>query len=123
MVVDRAMPTANAPTMGDRPIEPASAAAPKNAAVTIPSMLPLACHRDVCMRRGMRNTDATSMAPKKPRTCSMVNVTSIMSTLAAPPSEPASDVTTERTAMASMSSTTAAPMISAPRASLSCRTR
>ena len=44
MVVDNAIPTANAPTIGDSPIEPASAAAPKNDAVAIPSTLPFAFH-------------------------------------------------------------------------------
>ena len=45
LVVDNAIPTANAPTIGDNPIEPASAAAPKNDAVAIPSTLPFAFHK------------------------------------------------------------------------------
>ena len=39
-VADNAIPTANAPTIGDNPNVPAIAAAPKNDAVAIPSTLP-----------------------------------------------------------------------------------
>ena len=92
---------------------PASAAAPKNAAVTIPSMLPLAFHTGELISLGMRKTEAISIAAKNPSTSSMVNVTIIMSMSSSPlPSPPTSDVTTDSTAMASMSSTTAAPMMS-----------
>ena len=43
-VLATAIPTENAPTIGDSPTAAAIADAPKNDAVTIPSMLPLAFH-------------------------------------------------------------------------------
>ncbi len=110
-VVDRAIPTAKAPTIGDSPMVPANAAAPKNDAVAIPSTLPWAFHRRVDMRRGITTTAAISMAAKTPSTCSMVMVTSVMSMLSRPSALPAMDVTTDSTAIASMSSTMAAPII------------
>ena len=112
LVVDSAIPTAKAPTMGDRPMEPASAAAPKNDAVAIPSTLPLAFQSRGVTRRGIRNTEASSMMAKKASTWNMVIMISKMSISTIPESLPTRDVTTDRTAMASMSSTIAAPMIS-----------
>ena len=48
-VAERAIPTANAPTIGDNPSDPAIAAAPKNDAVAIPSILPLDFHNLVAV--------------------------------------------------------------------------
>ena len=105
------MPTANAPTIGERPSDPARAAAPKNTAVTTPSIPPRAFHIFWLIIFGTRNTAASSMAAKKPSTSSMVSVTSVMLMSPMVPSV-AIDDTTESTAMASMSSMTAAPIMS-----------
>ena len=106
------MPTANAPTMGDSPIDPANAAAPKNDAVAIPSTLPLAFHNRGVIIFGITITATISMIAKNPRTWRIVIMTSVRSILSTPASDPAIDVTTDNTAIAKMSSTTAAPMIS-----------
>jgi hypothetical protein len=44
-VLATAIPTENDPTIGERPTKAAIAEAPKNDAVTIPSMLPFAFHK------------------------------------------------------------------------------
>ena len=106
------MPTANAPTIGDKPMDPARAAAPKNAAVAIPSTLPFAFHILGVIIFGITTTDTMSIIAKNPNTCKIVIVTSVMSMLSTPPSDPAMDVTTDRTAIARISSTIAAPMMS-----------
>ena len=112
MLVDNAIPTANAPTIGDNPIDPASAAAPKNDAVAIPSTLPFAFHSLGVMIFGITTTATINIIAKNPNTFKIVIVTSVMSILSTPPSEPAIDVTTDNTAIAKISSITAAPMIS-----------
>ena len=110
-MVDNAIPTANAPTIGDSPIEPASAAAPKNDAVAIPSTLPFAFHNLGVIIFGITTTATTNIITKNPNTFKIVIVTSVMSMLSTPPSDPAIEDTTDNTAIAKISSTTAAPMI------------
>ena len=66
--VERAIPTANAPTIGDSPINPANAAAPKNDAVAIPSILPLAFHNLGVTTLGIINTAAINIMAKNPST-------------------------------------------------------
>ena len=58
-VLATAIPTENDPTIGDSPTAAAIADAPKNDAVTIPSMLPLAFHN----LSGFTILGITSMAP------------------------------------------------------------
>ena len=77
LVVDNAIPTANAPTIGDKPIEPASADAPKNDAVAIPSTLPFAFHNLGVIILGITIIETINIIAKNPRTLRMVNVTSI----------------------------------------------
>ena len=93
-------------------MEPARAAAPKNAAVAIPSTLPFAFHSLGVIIFGITTTATTNIIAKNPSTFKMVIVISVMSMLSTPHSDPAMDVTTDNTAIASMSSTIAAPMIS-----------
>jgi hypothetical protein len=72
------MPIANAPTMGDSPRNAAIPAAAKNAAVTIPSKLPLDFHNlSVCRILGMINTETISIAAKVPSTCIIRSIMSI----------------------------------------------
>ena len=66
--VDRAIPTANAPTIVDRPIKPARADAPKKQAVAIASILPLAFHNLGVTTLGTIKTEAINITAKKPRT-------------------------------------------------------
>ena len=93
-VVERAIPTANAPTIGDNPNIPAIAAAPKNDAVAIPSTLPVAFQILGVITFGIMKMAAINIAAKNPNTLRIVNVTSsksILSTASAPPN----DVTTD----------------------------
>jgi hypothetical protein len=117
-----AIPIAKAPTIGDRPAKAAIPAAPKNAAVVIPSTLPLDFHSLSEWRSlGIKNTAPTSIAANIPSTWSMSSTMSVIAGMAAvaAPSPPCTmDTTTESTAMASMSSTMAAPSIR--RASFDC---
>ena len=112
MVVESAIPTANAPTIGERPMDPARAAAPKNDAVAMPSILPFAFHSLGVIIFGITTTATMSIIAKNASTSKIVITTSVITMLSTPPSETAIDDTTESTAIARMSSTTAAPMMS-----------
>ena len=68
MLVDNAIPTAKAPTIGDRPIDPARADAPKNEAVAIPSTLPFAFQILGVTNFGITITATTSITAKNPNT-------------------------------------------------------
>ena len=61
---------------------------------------------------GIITTATTSIIAKNAKTCKIVITTSVMSILSTPPSDPAIDDTTDNTAIAKISSTTAAPMMS-----------
>ncbi len=102
------MPTTNAPRIGESPITAATPAAPKNAAVTTPSILPPAFHSLELTSFGTKNMAATAMAAKNASTLMIVNDTSTTA-MDSPPTP--SDVTTDKTAIAKMSSTTAAPIM------------
>ena len=109
-VADNAIPTANAPTIGDNPKVPAIAAAPKNDAVAIPSTLPVDFHILGVMTFGSMKMAAIRIAAKNPNTLRIVNVTSSKSILSIASALP-NDVTTDNTAIAKISSTTAAAII------------
>jgi hypothetical protein len=66
-VLDTAIPTAKAPTIGDSPINAALPAAPKKAAVVIPSTLPSERHYlSTCNILGTRITIPTSKTTNSP---------------------------------------------------------
>ena len=66
-VLATAIPTENAPTIGDSPTNAAIPAAPKNEAVTIPSMLPFDFHSlSTWSNLGIKNTDPMSSAANSP---------------------------------------------------------
>jgi hypothetical protein len=63
LVLATAMPTAKAPTIGDKSINTATAAAPKKLAVVIPSILPLYFHSfSTCRILGTMRTEPISKA-------------------------------------------------------------
>ena len=90
---------------------PATAAAPKNDAVAIPSTLPLAFHNLGVTTFGITITATISIIPKNANTCKIVKTTSEICKDSTPPSPMAMDETTDKTAIAKISSTTAAPII------------
>ena len=109
-VAERAIPTANAPTIGDNPSDPAIAAAPKNDAVAIPSILPVDFHNLVVITFGITKMATINIIAKNANILRIVNVTSIKSTVSNA-SAPPNDATTDNTAIAKISSTTAAAII------------
>ena len=75
-VAERAIPTANAPTIGDNPNIPAIAAAPKNDAVAIPSTLPDAFQILGVITFGITKMAVINIAAKNPNTLRIVNAIS-----------------------------------------------
>jgi hypothetical protein len=76
-VLATAMPTAKAPTIGERPTTAAMPAAAKNEAVVIPSTLPLDYHSlSTCNTLGIKKMVTIRRAAKMP---SMYRIRSVMS--------------------------------------------
>jgi hypothetical protein len=77
LVLATAMPTENAPTIGDSPINAAIPANPKKAAVVIPSTLPSERYNlSTCSIRGINMTNPTSKTTNNPRIFRIKNVIS-----------------------------------------------
>src|SRR5919202_2522970 len=75
LVLATAIPTAKAPTIGDKPINAATPAAPKNVAVVIPSILPLDFHNFSAWKiLGTIISEPTSNAANNPKIFNTRNV-------------------------------------------------
>ncbi len=110
LVLATAIPTENAPTIGDRPTDAAIADAPKKDAVTIPSMLPFAFHNlSVFTILGIIIIAPTSNTANIPSIFRIKNIISIIFGVKLPLCTMVT--TTDRTAIARISSTMAAPKI------------
>src|ERR671932_2594224 len=117
LVLDTAIPTAKAPTIGDKPANAEIPAAPKNVAVVIPSILPLDFHNLSTWR--ILGTTKTAPANKAANIAIIFDIKNLILPISGAVFPVCTIVvTTDKTAIASISSTMAAPKINL--ASLDC---